>query len=193
MAQTADFQELICLVRAGDEDAAAQLVRQYEPYIRRRARVRLLGSRLRRRLDSLDICQSVLASFFVRAGLGQYELDTPEQLMKLLAVMVRNKVVNQAEKQQADCRDIRRDAAAGPQAQAVASGAESPSYQLEARELLAETVHRLSPEELQLFELRRQGCAWAAVADRLGGTAEGRRKQYERAVQRVTHELHLED
>jgi hypothetical protein len=54
-------------------------------------------------------------------------------------------------------------------------------------------MHRLSPEELQLFELRRQGWAWAAVADQLGGTAEGRRKQYERAVQRVTQELNLED
>ena len=193
MAETADFQELICRVREGDEDAASELVRRYEPYIRRRARVRLLGSRLRRRLDSLDICQSVLASFFVRAALGQYELDTPEQLLKLLAVMVRNKVLNQAEKQQADCRDIRRDAAAGPEAKAADSGAESPSYELEARELLEETMHRLSPEELQLSELRRQGWAWAAVADRLGGTAEGRRKQYERAVQRVTQELNLED
>ena len=33
----------------------------------------------------MDICQSVMASFFVRAALGQYQLNTPEQLLNLLA------------------------------------------------------------------------------------------------------------
>ena len=41
-------------------------------------RIHLRDVRLRRVLDSTDICQSVLASFFVRAALGQYDLDTPE-------------------------------------------------------------------------------------------------------------------
>ena len=56
-------------------------------------RVRLVDTRLNRLLDSMDICQSVLASFFVRAALGQYELETPEQLLKLLATMTRNKLL----------------------------------------------------------------------------------------------------
>ena len=33
--------------------------------------------RLRRLFDSMDISQSVFASFFIRAALGQYELDRP--------------------------------------------------------------------------------------------------------------------
>ena len=40
----------------------------------------------------MDICQSVLGSFFVRAATGQYKLETPEHLLKLLTTMARNKL-----------------------------------------------------------------------------------------------------
>ena len=56
-----------------------ELVRDFEPAIRMEVHCRLRDQRLRRAFDSLDICQSVLASFFVRAASGQYELDTPGQ------------------------------------------------------------------------------------------------------------------
>src|SRR5207247_5024880 len=92
------FQNLIGRVRAGDQDAATELVRSYEPAIRRAVRFRLKDTRLRQHLDSMDICQSVLASFFVRAALGQFELEESEQLLKLLTTMVRNKVANQVDK-----------------------------------------------------------------------------------------------
>src|SRR5438045_6758201 len=107
------FAELIRRVRAGDEEAAAELVRRYEPAIRRVVRVHLRDSRLRRLLDSTDVCQSVLATFFVRANLGQYELDTPTDLLKLLATIARHKVISQAQRHGADRRDYRRDEALG--------------------------------------------------------------------------------
>src|SRR5262249_7578391 len=75
--------------------AAAELVRRYEPAVRRVARVRLGAAHLQRLLDSMDVCQSVFASFFVRAALGQFDLDTPEQLLKLLVSMSRRKVIDQ--------------------------------------------------------------------------------------------------
>src|SRR5215468_1887286 len=117
------FADLIRRVRAGDEDAAAELVRRYEPSIRRVVRVHLRDPRLRRVLDSTDVCQSVLASFFVRANLGQYELDTPDSLLRLLAAIARNKVTNQALKHQADCRDYRREQALGAREALVAARA----------------------------------------------------------------------
>ena len=103
-----EFQALLGRVRAGDAQAAAELVRRYEPAIRRAARVRLVDTRLNRLLDSMDICQSVMASFFVRAALGQFELETPEQLLKLLATMTRNKLANQVKGHGAARRDFRR-------------------------------------------------------------------------------------
>lgn len=130
------FRELIRRVRAGDQDAAAELVRQYEPTIRRVVRVRLTDTRLRAALDSMDVCQSVLASVFVRAALGQYELETPEQLLKLLATVTRNKLADQARKQRVH-RRANLPAADGSSADGpfIAAGP-SPSRQLAARDLL---------------------------------------------------------
>ncbi len=106
MSDEVSFADLIGRVRAGDAHAAAEVVQRYEPAFRRAVRLRLRRDpRLCRLLDSVDICQSVMASFFVRAALGQYELSTPAHLVKLLATIARNKVINQARKQRAACRD----------------------------------------------------------------------------------------
>ena len=83
-------------MRAGDEAAAAEVVRRYERALLREIRLRLRDPRLRRALDSGDICQSVLASFFLRAASGQYDLQQSGQLLKLLVAMARNKLASQA-------------------------------------------------------------------------------------------------
>ena len=62
MVEAPTFEELIRRVRAGDQDAAAVLVRRYEPAIRRAVRFRLADARLGNLLDSMDICQSVLGA-----------------------------------------------------------------------------------------------------------------------------------
>src|SRR5262245_20665966 len=106
MSDVASFAELIGRVRAGDAQAASEVVRRYEPTLRRAVRLRLRRDpRLCRMLDSVDVCQSVLASFFVRAALGQYDLSTPDHLLKLLATIARNKVINQGKKQRAARND----------------------------------------------------------------------------------------
>jgi hypothetical protein len=94
------FRDLIRRVRNRDQEAAAELVRRYESAIRRVVRIHLRDARMRRVLDSMDICQSVLASFFVRTALGQYEVDSPEHLLGLLTSITRNKLANQAKRLQ---------------------------------------------------------------------------------------------
>ena len=81
MPQDDGFVELIRRVRAGDEQASAELVRLYEPAIRVAVRARLTDPRLRRLLDSTDVCQSVLGNFFGRAASGQFEIKDPKQLV----------------------------------------------------------------------------------------------------------------
>jgi RNA polymerase sigma-70 factor (ECF subfamily) len=195
------FQSLIAQVRAGNEQAAAELVRRYEPAIRRAARVRLLDTRLNRVLDSMDICQSVLASFFVRTALGQYDLETPDQLLKLLATMTRNKLAGQVKGHQAARRDIRRvSSAQGERDGKTDSGAErfagqdpTPSRDLAARELLDEALRRFSPEEKRILDCREKGGQWAQIATELGSSPEAIRKRLVRAVDRVAHELGLDE
>src|SRR5690348_6301257 len=96
MAEDAMFRELIGRVRTGDAEAAEELVRTYEPAIRIVVRRRLTDSALRRIVDSMDIAQSVLGAFFVRAASGQFELTTPQQLKKLLVTMALNRIRNLA-------------------------------------------------------------------------------------------------
>jgi RNA polymerase sigma-70 factor (ECF subfamily) len=192
MSTAPSFADLVRRVRSGDADAAAELVRRYEPAIRRYLRLRL-DPRLRRTCDSMDLCQMVLCSFFVRAASGQFELDTPEQLLKLLATMARHKLSKARRDQLRDCRDVRRLAAGSAEAQPLAAAASSPSEQVAAREMLAEVQRRLSVEERQLAEWRSQGRDWAAIAAELGGSPEALRKKLTRAVARVAGQLGLED
>jgi RNA polymerase sigma-70 factor (ECF subfamily) len=183
------FSDLMRRVRAGDEEAATAVVRHYEPVIRRVVRIRLVDARLRRVLDSMDICQSVLGSFFVRAALGQYEVETPEQLLKLLTQMARNKLIDQARRQAV--RDPDERAVADPNLQLVAAPEPSPSRQVALRELLQEARRRLSAEERRLLELREDGREWSEIAAELGGTPEALRKRFARAVNLVAQELGL--
>lgn len=60
----------------------------------------------------MDICQASLANLFARAAAGQFELETPEQLLKLLGATVRNKVTDCARHAQRQCRDPRRESSA---------------------------------------------------------------------------------
>jgi RNA polymerase sigma-70 factor (ECF subfamily) len=190
MAEEA-FSELIARVRSGDDRAAADLVRRYEPEVRREVRFLLRDPFLRRSFDSMDICQSVMGSFFLRAALGEYDLGRPEDLIRLLISMTRNKVVDATRRQRAQRRDHRR--ATSLEAVELAAATPTPSQIVEGRELLAAFRERLNDEERQLADLRAQGREWADVAQEVGGTAEARRKQLTRAIARVSRELGLDE
>jgi RNA polymerase sigma factor (sigma-70 family) len=193
MSDALSFEELLRRVRDGDQEAAHELVQRYEPAIRRAVRFRLSDSRLGRLLDSMDICQSVLASFFVRAAVGEYDIQQPEQLLKLLVAMARNKLATQARAQKRQRRDYRRVEPGGLDEAQLAASQTSPSLDVAGQELLEEAQRLLSPDERKLAELRREGLEWTAIAERLGGNPETLRKQLARAVDRVVQQLHLDD
>jgi RNA polymerase sigma-70 factor (ECF subfamily) len=192
MSEEQNFRELLRRVRSGDEGAAAELVRRYEPTIRRIARVRLADSRLQRVFDSMDICQSVLGSFFVRVALGQYDLETPEQLLKLLVSMTRKKVIDHVRSARAERRDYRREREESPAGQKALARDPTPSQQIATKELLTEFRRRMSEDERQLADLRATGRAWEEIAVERGQSAEALRKQLSRAVDRISRELDLE-
>jgi DNA-directed RNA polymerase specialized sigma24 family protein len=186
--------DLLRRIRQGDGAAAAELVRLYEPEIRRSIHVRLTDPRLRRVLDSLDVCQSVLAAFFVRAAAGQYDLHDPGRLLRLLTAMARNKVLDHARRQQARRRDQRRvEAGAAEVLEGVADPAPTPGRVAAGRDLLEEVRRRLSDEERRLADQRALGRDWAAIAAAEGVAPDALRKKLTRALDRVARELGLED
>jgi RNA polymerase sigma-70 factor (ECF subfamily) len=184
--------DLIARVRAGDPEAAAELVRVYEPVIRSRVRVwlRMQDPRLSRVFDSMDVCQSVLASFFVRAAAGQYELDQPGQLAGLLVQMARHKLDHEVSRQTARRRDVRRTG--GLDGEPVAATDPDPGRHCAGRELLAEVRRRLSDEERRIADRRGEGHDWATIAAELGGTPDGLRMKLARALDRVSDQLGLD-
>jgi RNA polymerase sigma-70 factor (ECF subfamily) len=190
-----EYSEFIRRIRQGDERAAEELVRRYEAEIRLEVRgwLRLRNPALRRVFDSMDICQSVLASFFARAAVGDFELDEPPQLIRLLVGMARKKVAEQARHHQRQRRDVRRVGDVDLQTSDVsAASPDSPSRLASGRELLQKFRERLTEEERRIADLRAQGDDWSAVAAQLGGTPDGRRKQLARAVARVEVDLGLD-
>jgi RNA polymerase sigma factor (sigma-70 family) len=191
MEEGHSFLDLIRRVRSGDPEGAEELVRRYAPAVRRVIRVQLRDRRLRRVLDTMDVCQSVLASFFLRAAAGQYDLDQPDQLLRLLAVMARNKLATRARHSYV----VRR--------QHLPSSAEVPILSLDpdsgpdrhaaGRDLLRAVLDRLSAEERQLADRRALFQDWNQIAAELGGTPDALRKKLTRALDRVSRQLGLDE
>jgi RNA polymerase sigma-70 factor (ECF subfamily) len=179
-----EFQQLLDRVRQNDESAVSELIRLYEPVVRTmvRAWLRPWEARLRKVFDSADICQSVLAWFFLKGAPERYDLARPDDLRRLFLVMVRNRVFYQVRRHKRTSQDV-----ALPQ---EASSRELPPDELLAgRELMEAITCRLTLEEAELAQRRVQGMTWGEIAAELGGSADGRRMQLARAAERLARDL----
>lgn len=187
-----EFTDFLLRVRSGDATAAAELVRRYERAIRVVVRIRLTDPDLRRQFDSLDVCQSVLASFFVRVAAGQFDLHEPSDLVALLAKMAEHKLHHRVRDAQRLRRDRRRTAA-GDHLDELGDSDPGPEEIAIGRDLLDTLRSRLTTEERILAERRAEGLTWPEIAAQVGGTAQARRRQLSRAVNRVAPQLGIDD
>ena len=192
MSEQLPFVEIVRRVRAGDEEASTELVRRYGTAIRVAVHARLSDPGLRRVLDTMDICQSVMGNFFARASSGEFEIETPEQLINLLITMARNRLIDHALHHQAARRDYRRNSPAPVENESVVDPSPSPSEQISGQELLERFRDKLRPAERYLADERALGRPWAELARELETTQDALRVQLARAVERVKGELHLE-
>lgn len=189
--ESIDIAELIRQIRSGEPAAAEQLFRYYEPEIRAEIRYRLRSSAVRRVVDSQDICQSVMFSFFLRIGAGQYEIEQPQELLQLLLKIARNKTNDAYRTQLADKRDVRRvrsleDAKEMEEKQ----GQEKViADKAEMSELLEELERKLSTQEFEIASLRRQGFQWDEIGVKLGDSPEALRKRFHRAIEKIGRTL----
>src|SRR5256714_14194111 len=192
MSYDDQFEGLLYRVRGGDSEAAFELVRRYESAIRVAVRTHLSDPALRQQFDSVDICQSVLASFFVRAAAGQYDLHEPGQLVALLRRMAHNKLAMQVRSQHQQRRDVRRVSSISTTLAMPADKNPGPEQQAVHRDLLSRAYALMDPEVRRIADCRAGGTAWEEIATRLGGTAEARRKQFQRAMDQIAQTLEIE-
>ena len=184
------FAQLMSQVRGGDENAATELLRLYEPEIRREIRLRLSNPRLRRIVDSIDISQSVFGNFFVRASCGEFELQRPEQLLGLLIRMATNKVIDRHRRETS--RKMDQVSERPVDEQNVPGKCSTASEVIAGKELLGRVRELLSPDEKKMASMRRDGMSWAEVAEEFGCTAEAARKKLSRACERALEQVDSE-
>ena len=192
-AALAEFRELLSQARQGNPSAAEELIRRYEREIRREVHLRLTDPRLRRLLESMDICQSVMASFFVRLWAGQYEIEHPGQLIRLLLAMTKHKLIDQARFWTAARRDLHREISRdAPDGDALTPATHDADV-VETADLVEKVQSHLSPHERELVSLRQMGYDWREVGQRMKLTPDAARMRYNRALARVLRDLGLDE
>lgn len=105
------FAELMDKARRGSQEAAEQVWREYGPYVVYVVR-RWLRPEMRGRLDSQDFAQDVWASFF-REVPARDAVTSPDDLIRLLTKMAKNKVVSEYRRHSNHRRDVEREESHG--------------------------------------------------------------------------------
>jgi len=187
-----EFHELLDRLRAGDEDAARELIDRYGDLVRREIRFRLRDSRLFRVVGESDLFRSAMSRFIWGLQLGKFDVHSPAELAGLLRKIAERRVCGASRFWLAQCRDVRRHADLGNSPETMYASADpTPSKALSEKELVAETIARLPESVRQVLRWRQDGLGWAQIAERMGPAAspDAVRKQYERAIDRVAAEL----
>lgn len=184
MAGPSDDLALVDLSRSGDEQAALQLFQDYADRLLALARRRMSLS-LASRVDPEDIVQSVFRTFFQRLKNGQFTLEEPDDLCKLLMRITVHKTLRQVAYHQAAKRDLRqeagRDHSVHEEMLAVLDREPSADVAIAFLEQLDYFLNRLKPLERQILEMRMQGDSNEEIARKLG--------LYDRKVRRVVEQL----
>jgi RNA polymerase sigma factor (sigma-70 family) len=179
-----DFHTLIESVRTGSQEAAWRLIDLYGSHIQRVVR-RTLDRRLRSQFDSLDFVQLVWASFFSEPTEIQ-SFETSDELVRYLAVVARNKVIDEARRRlgtkkynvsrerSLDDSALRHDglAATGPTASEVAI----------ARETWDRLITSQTPQHREVVRLRFMGSTYNEIAEQVGIHERTARKVIERLL-----------
>ena len=162
------FDILVHQVRGGSDAALTRLVNEYENEVRLAARM-LLGAKLRRYVDSIDLVQSVHFTLVEGLQKGKFEIASPEQLVGLAVTIVRRKIVNHWRRQE---RHERWQAAESQQSTEEVAGwgdlQLGPAEVAEQKDAVDFILHQLQGTDRKLIEFRLEGLSTPEVAERLG-------------------------
>jgi RNA polymerase sigma-70 factor (ECF subfamily) len=167
----AEFTQLMQRVRAGDPRAAQEVFDRYSEPIRRVVR-RYLHQRLRTQYDSIDILQTVWASFF-QVPPERYTFETPEALIKFLSQMAHHKAVDVFRRRlMAGKHNLNRQVSLHEPTseldKALPVRQPTPSQLAIAEEHWERIIRGQPPRVRQVLELLRLGHTQREVADRFG-------------------------
>jgi RNA polymerase sigma factor (sigma-70 family) len=182
-ARANELRAFLDRIRAGDEEAARELLARYEAQVRLVVR-RQIPRLLRSRFDSLDFLQSVWASFFVRLRAGPEKFEDPRYLVTFLAQVAKNKVVDQYRRAISRKQDMQREESlsvgSSPPRELVADQ-DTASELAEANEAFSRLRDLLPVDRQEILTLKVAGLTSREIGERLGLS--------ERTVRRALEEL----
>lgn len=175
--------DLVARIQEGDDTAWEELYRRYHDQLLLVVRTRL-GSKLRARLTSEDIFQSVVADA-VKA-LRRFEYRGPGSLERFLRTMVLNKIRDRADTFGAQKRSGEVPAGDAFLERVPAPDSGAGYFEAETYERLERELERLPEDMREVLVLRRiEGLSSQEAARRLGKSDAAVRKAYSRALARL--------
>jgi RNA polymerase sigma factor (sigma-70 family) len=151
---------------SGDDAAAAQVFRAYEPYLRMVVR-RQLSPDLRAKFDSLDVVQSVWVHVFKGFRQAGWRFADAGHLRAFLTQLTRHRFIDRLRRHR---RALVREQplAEGEFEDSLPSEDPQPGDSLQADELWEELLELCPPAHREVLRLKRDGALTAEIAARTG-------------------------
>jgi RNA polymerase sigma-70 factor (ECF subfamily) len=161
-----DEEDLVGRLSGGDLDAAEQVFRTYEPYLRKVVR-RQLPARLRAKFDSLDVVQSVWADVLEGFRDAAWHFPDARRLRAFLLVATRNRFLDRL-RQHRTALKHERPLEALPPSEVPAPHEDRPSEVARANDLWDRLLGLCPAAHRPILELKRQGRPMAEIVARTG-------------------------
>jgi RNA polymerase sigma factor (sigma-70 family) len=160
-------QRLVNRWKAGDEDAASELSDRYSQRLCDLAEWQI-GRRLAKRVDSEAVANSAIRTFLRRLRTRQIRIDRSGVTWNLLAKITRNKVLRQAERHRAQCRDVSREV---PLDNALRAHAAHDPTAEDVAVVIDEFEHlldKLEPQDAEILRSQIEGVSIMEIAAKMG-------------------------
>ena len=177
-----DFEASMAAIRQGSETAIWRLIEAFGPHIRQVVR-RRIDRRLRGRYDSMDFVQMVWVTFF-REPEKIAQFRKPEELMRYLTTVAKNKVIEEIRHSRTEKQDVSRERAIENEAEVeVSANTETPEQIAMAKEFWSQLMAGQSDRDKQIVQLRLSGKSYREIADQLEIHERTARKVIERLLE----------
>jgi len=186
------LEEQMRRYREGDAAAQQEVLAKLESELRGLVRA-LMGNQIRSDRESMDVCQSLLLAFHLRAADGKIELPNEKAMRAYLRSMIRHKMANLSDR----IRSAKRGGGVRPASIHASdtdqdqSGIQLPALDPSASmvagtaELRLKLEETLTPDELAILEGRLAGRTNQEIADDTGKSADGVRMTWNRAREKL--------
>ncbi|HWB12358.1 MAG TPA: sigma-70 family RNA polymerase sigma factor [Pirellulales bacterium] len=161
-----ELNQLVGRLSQGDMSAAEELYAEIAPFLRLVVR-RNLPRRLRPKFDSVDVVQSVWASFIQGMQAGRWQFATAAQVRAFLLKSARNRLIDRA-RQFRVAAEHERSLGAAVAVEDWACREPRPSQNAQASDLWQRLLNACPPEHRELLKMKQEGAPLAVIARRTG-------------------------